>query len=169
MPLRLLPPLGRRPPADRAAGHRAVPVTRRRNPRLRRAVTLDPVRIVSLCVVLAAVETLHGIARTVWLAPKVGKALAIKLSVISGSLLAGAVCYALVPGIGLHGLREHLLLGLGLALFMAAFDVAVGRVIMRFRWPRIWQDFDPRSGNYLSIGLVMMALAPACVWWLRGS
>ncbi len=63
----------------------------------------EAIRIVSLCVVLAGVETLHGIARTVWLAPRVGKALAIKLSVVSGSLLAFAVCWLLVPGIGLHG------------------------------------------------------------------
>jgi hypothetical protein len=40
---------------------------------------------------------------------------------------------------------------------------------MRFKWPRIWQDFNPRSGNYLSLGLLVLALAPSLVWWLRGS
>lgn len=110
---------------------------------------------------------LHGIARTVWLAPKVGKVLAVKLSIVSGTLLALGVCYLFVPGVGLRGLKQHLLLGVGLALFMAAFDVAVGKLIMRFQWPRIWRDFNPASGNYLSIGLVLLALMPSLVWWYR--
>lgn len=130
---------------------------------------MDAVRIASLCVVLAGVEMLHGIARTVWLAPRVGKDLAVKLSIVSGTLLAWGVCYALVPGIGLSGFREHLFLGLGLALFMAAFDVAVGRFIMRFKWPRIWRDFNPASGNYLAIGLALLIFMPSFVWWLRQS
>ena len=128
---------------------------------------IDPVRVASLCVVLAGVEMLHGIARTVWLAPKVGKERALKLSVVSGIILALGVCSLLVPSIGLQGLEEHLLLGLGLAAFMAAFDVAVGKFIMRFKWPRIWRDFNPSSGNYLSIGLVALTLIPALVWWAR--
>jgi hypothetical protein len=131
--------------------------------------TVDPVRILALCVVLAGAEMLHGIARTVLLAPRIGKALAIKLSVVSGSLLAFFVCYLLVPRIGLTGVNQHLYLGLGLAGFMAAFDVAVGRLVMRLKWPRIWYDFNPASGNYLSFGLVALVFIPALVWWLRTS
>ena len=131
--------------------------------------SIDFLRFASLCVLLAGAETLHGIARTVLLAPSVGKALAIKLSVVTGTLLAFGLCYVLVPAIGAVGVREHLLLGLALAGFMAAFDVAIGRLVMRFKWARIWQDFNPKSGNYLSIGLVLLALIPSAVWWLRGS
>lgn len=131
--------------------------------------SVDFVRIAALCVVLAGAETLHGIARTVLLAPRVGKARAIQLSVVSGSLLAFAICYLLVPPIGLAGPVQHLGLGLGLAGFMAAFDVAIGRFVMRLRWPRIRQDFNPASGNFLSIGLAVLALVPLLVWWLRGT
>jgi hypothetical protein len=131
--------------------------------------SVDFLRFASLCVLLAGVETLHGIARTVVLAPKVGKALAIKLSVATGTLLAFGLCYVFVPAIGAVGAGEHLLLGLGLAVFMAAFDIAIGKFVMRFKWARIWQDFNPRSGNYLSIGLVLLAFIPAAVWWLRGA
>ena len=52
---------------------------------------IDLLRLASLCVLLAGAETLHGIARTVLLAPRVGKALAVKLSIVSGSLIAKAV------------------------------------------------------------------------------
>jgi hypothetical protein len=131
--------------------------------------SVDFLRFASLCVLLAGAETLHGIARTVLLAPRVGKALAIKLSVVSGTLLAFGLCYFFVPAIGAVGVAEHLLLGLGLAVFMAAFDIAVGRLVMRLKWARIWQDFNPSSGNYLSVGLVLLVFIPAAVWWLRGS
>lgn len=127
----------------------------------------EAVRVIALCVALAGTETLHGIARTVLLAPRVGKALAIKLSVVSGTLLAFLVCYLLVPGIGLTGFWPHLYLGLVLAAFMASFDIALGRLLLRFKWPRIWQDFNPASGNYLSLGLAVLVFIPALVWWLK--
>lgn len=117
-------------------------------------------RILALCVLLAAAETLHGIARTLWITPRIGKARALRWSVVSGSLLAFALCAWQVPGIGLRGVWAHLALGLGLALWMAAFDVAVGRWLMHKAWHRIWPDFDPSSGNYLLFGLAFLVPAP---------
>lgn len=131
--------------------------------------SFDLLRFASLCILLASAETLHGIARTVLLAPRLGKALALKLSVVSGTLLAFGICLFLVPAVGAAGLVQHLLLGLGLACFMAAFDIAIGRLVLRFPWARIWQDFNPRHGNYLSIGLGLLVVIPALVGWLRGT
>lgn len=128
----------------------------------------EPLRIAALCVALASAEVLHGIARTVWLAPRVGKARAVQLSIVSGTLLAFLVCWLLVPDTGVRGARQLLLLGGGLALFMAGFDVALGRLLLRLRWARIWQDFNPASGNYLSVGLVLLVVIPLGVAWLRG-
>jgi hypothetical protein len=128
----------------------------------------DLIRIVALCVVLAGVETLHGIARTVLLAPRVGKALAIKLSVMTGTLLAFAVCYFLVPPIGLKGFLPHLYLGGVLAAFMAAFDILIGKFVMHLKWSSIVSDFNPASGNYLSVGLFLLVLIPSLVGWLNG-
>lgn len=125
------------------------------------------VRVLSLCVLLAAAETLHGIARTVLVVPRIGKGPAIKLSALTGSLLAFAICWFAVPPIGLAGAPAHLLLGVGLAAFMAAFDLAIGRLLMRKPWRKLWPDFDPRTGNYLVFGLAFLAAAPLLVAWLR--
>ena len=57
------------------------------------------VRIAALCVVLAGAETLHGIARATLVIPRIGKERAIKLSALTGTLLAFATCWMLVPGI----------------------------------------------------------------------
>lgn len=116
--------------------------------------------------VLAGVETLHGIARTVLLVPRIGKERALKLSIVSGSLLAFAVCSWLVPGVGLTGMREHVVLGLCLAAFMAAFDLAMGRWLLRRSWSKALQDFNPATGNYLVFGLGLLVCMPAVVWWI---
>lgn len=125
------------------------------------------VRIVCLCVVLAGAETLHGIARTVLVVPRIGKDRAIKLSALTGSALAFAICLLLVPPIGLRGTGAHLLLGGVLAGFMAAFDLAIGRWLMHKPWHKLWPDFDPRTGNFLSLGLAFLLVAPLLVSWLR--
>lgn len=124
-------------------------------------------RILSLCVMLACAETLHGIARTVLVVPRIGKERAIKLSALTGSLLAFAICLWWVPGIGLHGLAAHLALGAGLAAFMAGFDIAIGMLLMRKPWRKVRADFDPATGNYLVYGLAFLVVAPALAWWLR--
>lgn len=62
-------------------------------------------------------------------------------------MLAFLVCYLLIPGVGARGPGQHLLLGLGLAIFMAAFDIALGKLVMRFEWRRIEQDFNPARGQ----------------------
>lgn len=125
-------------------------------------------RIGSLCVVLAGAETLHGIARTVLVIPRIGKERAIRLSALTGSLLAFGICWLLVPPIGLVGGTAHLALGVGLAVFMAAFDLAIGRWVMRKPWRKLWPDFNPATGNYLSVGLLGLALWPWVVDRLAG-
>ena len=59
-------------------------------------------------------------------------------------------------------------LGLGLAAFMAALDLAIGRLHMRRTWQKLWLDFLPRSGNDLSLCLVFLILAPLWVARARG-
>lgn len=117
-------------------------------------------RIAALCLALASAETLHGIARAVWLVPRVGKATALKISIVTGSLLAFGVCLVFVPGMGLRGTGELLALGVLLAVFMAAFDIALARLLLRMSWARVLRDFDPRSGNFLVLGLAGLVVWP---------
>jgi hypothetical protein len=126
------------------------------------------IHVLSLCVVLACAETLHGIVRIKFVIPWIGKESALKLSAVTGSLLAFLICFWLVPDVGLSSRAGHLALGGVLAAFMAAFDIAIGRFLMRKSWTRIWPDFDPRTGNYLLFGLLFLVWAPFGVALLRG-
>jgi hypothetical protein len=120
-------------------------------------------RILGLCLALAAVETLHAIARMRLLVPRLGKRRAVRWSIVSGSLLALGVRFLFVPAMDLRHPGALLALGAGLAVFMAAFDVVVARLLMRRPWPAVAADFDPRQGNLLLLGLVFLALAPLLV------
>ncbi|MBQ0941936.1 hypothetical protein KAK07_01170 [Ideonella sp. 4Y16] len=122
----------------------------------------------ALCLLLASAETLHGIARTLWVAPRLGKQRAQRWSVLSGSLLAFALCWWRVPGFGLQGAAPHLVLGAVLALFMAAFDLALLRWVMRRSWRVALQDLDPRHGNLLLLGLGALFTTPWLTSVLRG-
>ena len=132
---------------------------------------LDPAtlgRVLALCVLLAGAETLHGIARIRWVVPRRGKAWALRWSALSGSVLAWALCAWQLPALGLRGLGAHLGLGAVLAGFMAAFDIALGRWVLRRRWAAIADDFRPASGNHLSWGLLGLVLAPVALGALGG-
>ena len=124
-------------------------------------------RIAALCVVLAGAETLHGIARTTLVIPRIGKERAIKLSALTGTVLALVICWLLVPGINLKSATAHLILGVVLAVFMASFDIAIGKFLMRKSWAKIWPDFNPKTGNYLVYGLLALCFIPHLVWYAK--
>lgn len=120
----------------------------------------EPIRILALCVALAGFETLHGVARAALLVPRIGKQRALKVAIVTGSLLAFAVCWWLVPPIGYRNALPLFGVGLTIVLFMASFDIALARMLLHRPWRRVLEDFDPRSGNYLSLGLLLMVTFP---------
>lgn len=125
------------------------------------------VRIISLCIVLAGAETLHGIVRAAVLVPRIGKTNALKVAIVTGSMLGFAVCYFLVPDIGVTDAADLLGLGFLLALFMAAFDVMLAKLVLKLSWAKILRDFDPRTGNYLLLGLLLLISFPYLVMHLH--
>lgn len=125
------------------------------------------IRFVALCIILASVETLHGIARAALLVPRVGKRKALKISIMTGSLLAFSVCYLWVPGMAISSSAELIVLGFGLAIFMASFDILLGKLLMKKSWRKIANDFNPATGNYLIFGLLLLISYPWLVNWLH--
>lgn len=130
-------------------------------------MTDEIVKVLLLCVALAGVETLHGIVRATVLVPRIGKKRALKLSIVTGSLLAFAVCFLLVPGIGVTSPGGLFAIGFALALFMASFDIALAKALLKLPWDKVLRDFDLRTGNYLSLGLLMLIFFPYAVMQLR--
>jgi len=130
-------------------------------------MSAEILRTLALCIVLAGVETLHGIFRATVLAPRIGKRQALQVSIVTGSVLAFGVCYLLVPGIGVVDAAGLFAIGIVLAVFMASFDIALGKLLLKLPWAKVLRDFDPRTGNYLSLGLLLLVLFPYAVIKIR--
>ena len=116
------------------------------------------------CLIIAAMETLHGILRVRLLNRPLGDRRARQVGVFSGSLLILVVAGLSVPWIGPPDAGAALLIGALWVGFMLAFEIALGRLVFRAPWARIAADFDLRRGGLLGFGLLVLGLAP----WLAG-
>lgn len=123
--------------------------------------------IASLCIALAAAETLHGIIRAAIIVPRIGKKAALKVSIFSGSILAFVVCYYFVPKIGISDSMHLLGIGFILAIFMASFDIALAKIVLKRPVSKSINDFNPRTGNYLIFGLALLIAYPLLVMLVR--
>lgn len=124
-------------------------------------------RAVAVWFVIIGAETIHGIARTLWLAPLVGDFRARQIAVFTGSAIILAITVVFIRWIGSRTRRAALAIG-GLWLVLTlAFEIGLGRATGA-SWDRITEDYDPRRGGLLAIGMLVLVLAPLIAARLRG-
>ncbi len=124
-------------------------------------------RAVAVWLLIAALETVHGIVRGLWLEPALGALATQRLGFALGSVLVVAVAWATSHWLGAATRAAQLLAGLLWLLLMLGFELAIGRA-RGFAWVRIAAEFDPRQGGFMLVGLLLMGLAPMLGAWLRG-
>jgi hypothetical protein len=117
-------------------------------------------KIICFYVLVAAGETLNGIARTVLLNRRVGVRSAKRVSMISALSLCLLICHFYVPLLHIRSDRGLLLLGVSLSSFMLVFDIVLARFVVKARWETILDDFNLFRGNLLAVGMVVMAFCP---------
>jgi NADH:ubiquinone oxidoreductase subunit K len=115
------------------------------------------IKIICFYTLVAACETLNGIARTVYLNKRLGLVLAKRVSLFPAILLCLAVCYFYIPLIGITSNKNLILLGTSLSIFMLAFDVILARCVMKSGWSAILNELNIFRGNLLGLGAIMMA------------
>lgn len=125
-------------------------------------------RATAALLVLAAVETVHGIARVRFLNRRVGDRRARQIGVATGSLLVLGVAALTVGWVGVGTPGQALAVGAWWCAGMVAFDVGLGRWTFRLPWARILREFDPRQGGFLAFGMLVVLLAPLVVLHLGG-
>jgi hypothetical protein len=118
------------------------------------------VKIVCFYILVAASETLNGVARTVFLNKRFGIRNAKRFSMISALFLCLLICYYYIPLLTITTDKGLLLLGISLSMFMLGFDIVLARFVVKARWDMILDDFDIRKGNLLAIGMIAMAFCP---------
>ena len=107
-----------------------------------------------------ALEIVHGVLRALWLVPFVGDLPARQIGVLVGSLLIVLAAWLCIDWIGARGRRELLGVGLSWLLLMLVAEIALGRCVFGFSWPRIAEDFDLTRGGLLGLGMLVLFAAP---------
>ncbi len=119
--------------------------------------TLRGVAVLS-CIII--VEMLHGIARTIFLAPALGDFRARQVAVFTGSILILAIAISFIRWIRPASAGEALRVGIVWMVLMLGFEMAFGRYVVQAPWSRIAYDYNLLQGGMLPIGLLVLAAAP---------
>ena len=116
-------------------------------------------RALLVWLLLMAVETIHGVLRNLFLAPAVGDFQARQIGVFIGSVLILTIAVLTIRWIRPSSVGSTLGIGAFWLMLTLAFEFFLGRALGR-SWGAMRADYDLTRGGYLSIGMVVLALAP---------
>jgi len=125
-------------------------------------------RALVVWLVIIAVETVHGILRTLLLVPMLGDFPARQISVFTGSLLIFGVTLLFIKWIAARTRLELLVVGTIWVLLTILFEITLGRLLLDLSWDRITEDYNITRGGLLGFGLLFMAVSPLLAASLRG-
>lgn len=109
--------------------------------------------------VLIAAESVHGVLRTLLLAPVVGDLRARQVGVVIGSALVLATALLFIRWIRPACGREALRIGVLWLVLTLAFEFSLGHALGR-TWDQMFADYNISRGGYMLFGLLVLVLAP---------
>jgi hypothetical protein len=113
-------------------------------------------------------ETLHGIARAIFVAPILGDLRARQVGVPVGCLLILLIALLTTRWLGARTRAAQLWVGAAWVLLTLSFEMVLGRAL-GLDWDRILSDYSPARGGYMIFGLVFLLFAPGIAATLRNS
>jgi hypothetical protein len=105
------------------------------------------------------VETLHGMARVIFIAPVLGDLRARQLGVFVGCVLIFAIAWLTARWMGARTRRTQWLVGAYWVALTLGFELALGRAVGA-SWDRILEDYNPARGGFMIVGMAFLFLAP---------
>ncbi len=117
-------------------------------------------RGVAVWLVIILVEVLHGIARTLFLAPVLGDFRARQVAVFTGSFLILCVATLFIRWVRPAHIGEAISVGIVWLVLTVAFEVGFGLYVVHATWSRIASDYNLLQGGLLPIGLLVLTAAP---------
>lgn len=115
---------------------------------------------------IACAETLHGVVRTLWLAPRLGDLRSRQVGVLTGSMLIMAIATLAIRWLGPRTRHERLAIGALWLVFMLAFEIGLGRALGA-SWTRLIADYDPQQGGFMLFGMAVLLFAPTTAARIR--
>jgi len=105
-------------------------------------------------------ETLHGIARNLWLVPIVGDFRARQICVFSGATILFAITWWRMDWLRLKTKSAQLQVGGFWVVCTLAFELLLGRYVAGLSWQKATADLRIWEGGLLPIGLFFLLLSP---------
>lgn len=112
------------------------------------------------------VETLHGMAREVFIAPALGDLRARQVGVFVGCVLIFLITWVTARWLGARSRRTRLQVGAFWVLATLGFEFALGRALGA-SWERILEDYNPARGGFMILGMAFLFLSPMLAARLR--
>jgi hypothetical protein len=110
--------------------------------------------------VIIFVESLHGLARCLFLEPVLGDFMARQVSVFIGAVIIVAITFVFVRWLKGSRIIDFFLVGAMWVVLTVGFEILLGRFVMELSWERISSDYDLANGGLMPLGLLVMLLAP---------
>ena len=125
-------------------------------------------RVLSVWILIIAVESVHGALRHLLLDPRIGVLKAQHIGVFIGLALVLLISIATSRYIGPRDRLAWMRVGLLWAALTVAFEGVLGRVL-GYSWERILADYDPAQGGLMALGLIGMVYCPRIAARIRGT
>ena len=120
----------------------------------------EMLRALAVWFLIMIAESVHGTIRRLLVEPALGDLRARQVSVFTGMLLIFAITLLCIRWMRLGSVTQLLLVGVLWGVLTLVFEIVVGMFVLGYGADRIAEDFDPRRGGFMGIGLTLMLLAP---------
>ncbi len=124
-------------------------------------------RSIAIWLIFITIESLNGTIRTLWLVPILGDLRAHQLSFIAGSLLILTIATIFVRWLNIANVSQSIGVGVLWMLLTVGFEVGLGRFGFGYSWAQIAADYNLFQGRLMSLGLVLLVLAPLIATKIR--
>jgi hypothetical protein len=124
-------------------------------------------KALAIGLLLALGEIINGNIRVRVLHRSYGQRRAKTLSLLSGIAIIFAIAWLALPWVAPTNYLDCFKLGLMWLMIMLSLDIFVGRYLFKYKWQRIFDDFNLFKGNLLSVGMLILFICPSLVFWLQ--
>ncbi|MBP9892286.1 MAG: hypothetical protein KBG84_10315 [Planctomycetes bacterium] len=124
------------------------------------------IRALAIWALIMAVETCHGILRTLLLTPALGDLRSRQVALPIASALIFLIALLTTHWLNARTNGARLCVGLLWALLTLGFEFGLG-ALLGYSMERITQDYNPLQGGFMAFGLAFMALCPLIAARLR--
>ncbi len=124
-------------------------------------------RSIAIWIIFIIIESLNGMIRTLWLVPSMGDLQAHQISFVTGSLLILIIATIFVRWLNISNFSQLIGVGVLWMLLTVVFEFGLGRFVFRYSLAQIAADYNLSQGRLMSIGLLLLVIAPLIATKLR--